>query len=76
MRFTVSFCREQEAVQRAKATTAPLENCRQIALNAAKAWASEAMAAEARDAKLAKADICDADAVQEFAKEAGPASIR
>lgn len=51
MRVLASFCRQQEALQRALATSEPLENRRKIALTAAKAWESEALLAEMQTSK-------------------------
>jgi hypothetical protein len=70
MRVTVEFCREQERLQRAKAESEPLENRRKIALDAAKAWAAEAILAQKRDAKQAPLDKLDAQIALEFAQEA------
>lgn len=69
MRATAGFCREQEAIQRAKAANEPLENRRTIALNAAKAWAAEAKLAEKRDAKTSTLDKLDTAIAEEFARE-------
>jgi hypothetical protein len=69
MRVTVEFCRQQERLQRAKAESEPLENRKKIALDAAKAWAAEAMLAKKRDAKQAPLDKLDAQIALEFARE-------
>lgn len=44
-----AFCRAQEAAQRQRAASEPLENVRQIALAAAAAWNAEAVWAESRE---------------------------
>ncbi len=71
MRQTPSFCREQEALQLAKAASETLENRRTIALTAAKAWAAEAVLAEKRDARQTPLDKLDAEIALEFAQEDG-----
>ncbi|AOR75509.1 hypothetical protein QUC32_14195 [Novosphingobium resinovorum] len=70
MRMSATFCREQEALQRAKALSEPLENRRGIAMAAAKAWEAEAISAEKRDAKLTPLDKLDTAIVLQFALEA------
>lgn len=70
LRVTASFCREQEAVHRAKAESEPLETRRKIALTAAKAWAAEALLLEERGAGDARLDKLDAEITMEFAREA------
>lgn len=45
------LCREQEAQQRARATSALLDNVRIVAEKAAVAWGREAVAAERREAR-------------------------
>lgn len=69
-RFTAVFCREQEAAQRAKAASEPLENRRKIALAAAKAWAAEALTAERHEAGDTPLSKLDAGIALEFAREA------
>ncbi len=69
MRVTADFCREQEALQRAKANQEPLENRRKIALAAAKAWAAEAILADIRDTKQGVLHKLDAEIAKEFAAE-------
>lgn len=49
-----ALCREQEAIQRQAARTAPLANVRLIAETAARAWAHEAVAADRREARQAR----------------------
>lgn len=49
-----ALCREQEAIQRQAARTAPLANVRLIAETAARAWAHEAVAADRREARVAR----------------------
>ncbi len=71
MRMSATFCREQEALQRAKALSEPLENRRGIAMAAAKAWEAEAISAEKRDAKLTPLDKLDTAIARQFALEAG-----
>lgn len=51
MTLTSTFCRTQEASQRARATSAQLENVRTVAVTATIAWAREAALAEQREAK-------------------------
>lgn len=48
---SASLCREQEAIQRQRAATAPLENVRLVAERAAAAWSLEAKAADDREAR-------------------------
>lgn len=69
MRASADFCREQEALQRAKAESEPLENRRKIAIVAANAWAKEALLAEVRDSKQGPLDMLDAEIALEFANE-------
>lgn len=69
MRVSAQTCRAQEAVQRAKASTEPLESRRKIALDAAKAWATEAVLAETRESKRTPLDLLDAEIALEFAME-------
>jgi hypothetical protein len=69
MRVTAELCREQERIQRAKAENEPLENRKKIALDAAKAWATEAVLAEKRDLKQSALDQLDAEIAREFARE-------
>jgi hypothetical protein len=49
MSLTAAFCRAQEAAQLARAASEPLENVRNIARSAAKAWNVEAVWAESRE---------------------------
>lgn len=69
MQISAAHCREQEALQRAKSLSEPLESRRKIALNAAKAWAAEAVLAEHRVAKLNPLDKLDAAIALEFELE-------
>jgi hypothetical protein len=69
MRVSPDFCREQEALQLAKAASEPLENRKKIALAAAKAWAVEAGLAEKRATKPEPLDKLDAEIALEFADE-------
>lgn len=69
MRVTAAFCREQEALQRIRSASEPLENSRRIALNAARAWAAEAILAEKRDSKRTHLENLDAEIAEEFARE-------
>jgi hypothetical protein len=55
MELTSSKCRTQEAVQRDRAANASLDNVRIIAERAANAWANEAIEAERREARRARA---------------------
>jgi hypothetical protein len=55
MELTSSMCRAQEAVQRDRAESAALENVRMIAERAAGAWHREAIAADHREARRARA---------------------
>jgi hypothetical protein len=70
MRVTAKFCREQEALQHAKALNEPLESRRKIALAAAKAWHAEAILADKRAAGQGLMSQLDADITREFAAEA------
>ncbi len=70
MRVSADFCREQEALQLAKAAKEPLENRQKIAITAAKAWAKEALLAEKRDTEQSVLDAGDAAIALEFANEA------
>ncbi len=54
MRIAASKCREQEAIQHRIATDDPLENRRDIAKAAAKAWGKEAVEADKREARETK----------------------
>lgn len=54
MRVSASTCREQEAIQRGIAESSPLENRRNIAIAAAKAWGKEAVEADKREARESK----------------------
>lgn len=51
MELTSTFCRAQEAFQRERAAGAVLDNVRVISSRAAEAWASEALAADRREAR-------------------------
>lgn len=55
MELTSSMCRAQEAVQRDRAESATLENVRMIAERAVGAWHREAIAADHREARRARA---------------------
>ena len=70
MRVSADFCRAQEAQQLAKATSEPLKNRRKIALDAAKAWAAEALLADERAVRQEPLDKLDAEITLEFAQEA------
>lgn len=70
MALSVSFCREQESLQMAKAASEPLENRRKIALAAANAWKIEAILAEKRALKQEPLDKLDTEIALEFALEA------
>jgi hypothetical protein len=69
MEVSAAFCREQEMGQLAKAASEPLENRRVIATAAAKAWAAEAAASDARESKQKTLDDLDVAITQEFARE-------
>ena len=69
MRMSAAHCREQQALQLAKAANEPLESRRKIALTAAKAWEVEAALAEKRASDLSPLDALDAAIAQEFARE-------
>jgi hypothetical protein len=69
MQLSVEKCREQEALQLAKAQTEPLESRRNIAQRAAKAWAAAALASEVRASRLGQLDKADAAIALEFARE-------
>jgi len=49
MTLSAAFCRNQEAFQLQRAASEPLENVRNIARAAAKAWSTEAVWAESRE---------------------------
>ncbi|AXB75649.1 hypothetical protein [Novosphingobium sp. P6W] len=70
MQISAAHCREQEALQRAKALSEPLENRRKIALDAAKAWEAEAVWAENRASKSTPLDKLDVAIALEFEREA------
>ena len=70
MQISAAHCREQEALQRAKALSEPLENRRKIALAAAKAWEAEAVLADMRTSKSSSLEKLDAAIALEFALEA------
>ena len=69
MRVSESFCLDQEARQLALAESEPLENRRKIALNAAKAWAAEAVAMREAALNRRSPDQLDAAITLEFAQE-------
>lgn len=69
MQISAAHCWEQEALQRAKSLSEPLENRRKIALNAARIWAAEAKLAEKRASKLNRLDKLDAAIALEFELE-------
>lgn len=69
MRVTAKFCREQEALQQARAASEPLESRRRIALSAAKAWHAEAILADQRAAGQGPMSRLDAEIAKEFAAE-------
>ena len=69
MRMSAAFCRTQEALQREKAVSEPLENRRIIALNAAKAWAAEALLADKQASNRGPLDTLDDAIALEFAQE-------
>jgi hypothetical protein len=68
MQLTAAHCREQQAIQLAKAESEVLESRKQIALVAAAAWGAEAVEADKRAA--GKVDGQDAEFAREFAEEA------
>lgn len=49
MQISSEFCRAQEAQQNERAENSPLGNVKTIALGAAAAWRTEAVAAERRE---------------------------
>ncbi len=69
MRPSAIMCRQQEAIQQAKAESETLESRRAIALTAAKAWGLAAKAADARDSKQTPLDKLDAEIALEFLEE-------
>jgi hypothetical protein len=70
MRFSEDFCRNQAALQRAKAATEPLDNRQKIALLAAKTWDAEADAiSNCKAAHGSPLDKLDAAITLEFARE-------
>jgi hypothetical protein len=73
LRFAPAFCREQAALQLAKAESEPLENRKKIALAAAKAWTLEAALADKQVARATPLDALDTKIAKEFADE-DPAS--
>lgn len=70
MQLSIAHCREQEASQRAKALSEPLENRRKIALDAAEAWKAEAVLAEKRASRQSLLDKTDRAIALEFEREA------
>jgi len=52
---SAGFCREQEAIERNRASLASLPNVKAIATRAADVWAQEAMRAERREGKSSAA---------------------
>jgi hypothetical protein len=68
-RNTASFCREQAAVQQARALSEPLASQRRIAQGAAKAWLAEAALADQRSTGQGPFAALDAQITQEFADE-------
>lgn len=70
MRFTEKFCREQEGLQIARASSETLTNRRDIALAAAKAWDAAAILAHKQESKQEPLDKLDAAITLEFAAEA------
>lgn len=69
MRPSGIMCRQQEALQLAKAESETLESRRAIALTAAKAWGLAAKAADARESRQTPLDMLDAEIAQEFRDE-------
>lgn len=69
MRPSAIMCRQQEALQQAKAENETLESRRAIALTAAKAWGLAAKAADERDSRQTPLDKLDAEIAQEFLEE-------
>lgn len=70
VRVPAHVCREQQAIQLAKAASEPLESRRKIALTAAKAWGIEADLADSRTNDQTSLNTLDAAITQEFAREA------
>jgi len=70
MQVSATHCRKQEALQRAKALSEPLENRRKIALEAAEAWEAEALLADKRASKSNTLDKLDTAIALEFEHEA------
>jgi hypothetical protein len=54
MELTSRLCRAQEAAQRERAASTPLENVRLVAERAATAWRPAALEAEQREARRAR----------------------
>jgi len=48
---SATLCRAQQAIHLDRAAAAVLENVRAVAVNAAKAWGAEALAADEREAR-------------------------
>mgnify|MGYP003441421532 FL=1 len=69
MRISPEFCREQEAVQQARVVNEPLENQKNIARAAAKAWREEAIYLEHRAVAATARDKLDIAISLEFARE-------
>jgi hypothetical protein len=67
MQLTAAHCREQQAIQLAKAESEVLESRRKIALVAAAAWGAEAVEADNRAA--GKVGAQDAVFAREFAED-------
>ena len=65
MELSSALCREQEAIQRARAASATLQNVRTIAENAAAAWSIEALTAEKRERRRSQARLAAAELLKE-----------
>lgn len=77
MRVSPEFCREQQAIHHARASLELLENRRNIALVAARAWGAEALLAEKRASGKEPLDRLDAEIALEFeGEEPAPPSFQ
>ncbi len=69
MHLTIDFCREQAALQLAKAASEPSENRQKILIGAAEAWSTQALALEKQATAQKSLDKLDAEIALEFANE-------
>ncbi len=69
MHLTIDFCREQAALQLAKAAREPSENRQKILIGAAEAWSTQALLLEKRSTAQESLDKLDAEIALEFAND-------